>query len=70
MVHPWGEYRCVNLVLVIHWKVLKIDKGLFSVNELEIHLILENMMMRYSREGLEYKELEKNQSKHGPIETS
>ncbi|XP_015075378.1 uncharacterized protein LOC107019377 [Solanum pennellii] len=38
--------------------------------KLEIRLILENMMMRHSHEGLEYEELEKNQSKHGLIETS
>ncbi|XP_069151168.1 uncharacterized protein [Solanum lycopersicum] len=50
-------------------KVLKIDKGWFSVNQLEIHLFWENMMMRHSCEGLEYEELEKNQSKHGVIET-
>ena len=60
----------MNMVLVVHWKVLKIDKGWFSVNQLEIHLIWENMMMRHSCEGLEYEELEKNQSKHGVIETS
>ncbi|XP_069145603.1 intracellular protein transport protein USO1-like [Solanum lycopersicum] len=50
-------------------KVLKIDKGWFSVNQLEIHLIWENMMMQHSCQGLEYEELEKNQSKHGVIET-
>ena len=60
----------MNMVLVVHWKVLKIDKGWFSVNQLEIHLIWENMMMRHSCEGLEYEEIEKNQSKHGVIETS
>ena len=60
----------MNMVLVVHWKVLNIDKGWFSVNQLEIHLIWENMMMQHSRKGLEYEELEKNQSKHGLIETS
>ena len=49
----------MNMVLVVHWKVFKIDKGWFSVNQLEIHLIWENMMMRHSCEGLEYEELEK-----------
>ena len=70
MVHLQGELRCVNLVLVVHWKVLKIDKGWFFMTQLEIHLICENMMMRHSNEGLKYEELEKNQSKHGLIETS
>ena len=60
----------MNLVLVVHWKVLKIDKGWFFMTQLEIHLICENMMMRHSNEGLKYEELEKNQSKHGLIETS
>ena len=49
----------MNMVLVVHWKVLKIDKGWFSVNQLEIHLIWENMMMRHSCEGLEYENLRK-----------
>ena len=70
MVHLQGEIHCVNMVLVTHWKVLKNDKGWFSENQLEIYLIWKNMMMRHSREGLEYEELEKNQSKHGLIQTS
>ena len=60
MVHFQGKLRYVNLVLVIHWKVLKIDKGWFSVTQLEIRLIWENLMMQHSHEGLEYGELEKN----------
>ena len=60
----------MNMVLVIHWKVLKIYNGWFTVNQLEIHLIWENMMMQHSCQGLEYEELEKNQSNHGVIETS
>ncbi|XP_027773725.1 uncharacterized protein LOC114077619 [Solanum pennellii] len=39
-------------------------------SKLEIRLILENMMMQHSHKGLEYEELEKNQLKHGLIETS
>ena len=40
------------------------------MTQFEIRLILENMMMRHSHEGLEYEKLEKNKSKHGLIETS
>ena len=53
----------MNMVFVIHWKVLKIDKGWFFVNQLEIHLIWENMMMQHSCQGLEYEELEKKSVK-------
>ena len=81
----WGNIRAIETVRVwhtfggtllcehgpfVHWKVLKIDKGWFSVNQLEIHLIWENMMMQHSCQGLEYEKIEKNQSKHGVIETS
>ena len=68
--HTFGGTLLCEHDPFVHWKVLKIDKGWFSVNQLEIHLIWENMMVQHSCQGLEYEELEKNQSKHGVIETS
>ena len=63
MLHLQGELRCVNLVLVIHLKLLKVYKGWFSMTRLVIHFIWGNMMMRHTHEGLMYEKLEKNQPK-------
>ena len=46
LTHHQGELCCVNLVIAIHWRLLKIDTGWFSVTQLELPLVWESMVMQ------------------------